>query len=116
MGGDEPVEALTEVSDRHRTGERRTADRQVKVDERMARVRGRQDELPSRAWTPLDRRVAVADGHLTKQRRAAFGGNGRRKRGDAVQLSRTFSLVGRSEHNRPRLVLNGRPHDFCLAV
>src|SRR5947207_12435474 len=61
--GDEPVETLAEVTDRDGPGYRRAADRQVEIDERMARVVRRKHRHPAGAGTPRDHRIGMSLGN-----------------------------------------------------
>ena len=118
VGRDEPVEALTEMADGHRPRHVALQIGRYKSMQRMARVGGRQHGFPACAWTPLDRRLAVADSRLSAATRdrvsAAIDARMRRRR---VQLGRTVQpRWPRREHNRPRLILNGELHGYCLVV
>ena len=61
--GDEPVEALAEMTDRQRARRRRAADWQVQIDQRPAGIVGGDHRLPSTARLPDEQRSGVVGRH-----------------------------------------------------
>jgi hypothetical protein len=52
------------MTDRNRFGGRRTANRQIEVDQGVPRIIGRQHRFPAHPWTPFDQHVRIVRSHL----------------------------------------------------
>src|SRR6185436_11374569 len=59
MRGDETVEALAEVADRDRPRDRGAADWQIEIDQRMRRIVGWEQNVPTGARAPADDRLTA---------------------------------------------------------
>ena len=96
MRRDEAVEALSEVPDRHRVGDRGAADRKVEIDHRAARIVWRQQQLEAGMRPPRDHRVGMP---RVDTRKAAVGAQ--RQRRMLVMLGEGVGAAGGFEHDAP---------------